>query len=192
MRVGRSAIHRLRSSQANAKSCRLGRAKRAANQYKPRSSGAKRSIIQTTIEAQTISLAPSGGGKSVVVGSRFGFPKADVIKTNTTNRAKKAGDSISWASRSISGIRDPTSVLPIRPVRPVRVRVLCSAGVKTPGPIQASHIERTAAPAMIAPAAIATTPVAFASLSPLESNFSMAMTMATATITARFIAPSTS
>jgi hypothetical protein len=56
----------------------------------PRSSGKKRSIIQTAIEAHTISLAPSGGGKSVVVGRRFGLPKADVIKTNATNRAKNA------------------------------------------------------------------------------------------------------
>jgi len=69
-------------------------AKSAANQYIPRSSGAKRSIIHTAIKAQLISFAPSGAGNSVELASRFGLPNIDVITTNAANAAENRKESV--------------------------------------------------------------------------------------------------
>jgi hypothetical protein len=66
--------------------------KRAANQYIPMASGAKRRNIQTASEAQAISLAPRGAGNSLEVARRFGLPKSDVITTKALRRPKNRAE----------------------------------------------------------------------------------------------------
>src|SRR5579864_1163946 len=64
-----------------------------------------------------------------------------------------------------------------------------SGGTATAAP---PYSERKDSAAMTMPPMIAANPIALASQTPFESNFSIAITAATATITARFMTPSTS